>query len=73
MKWFPNHRILLIFLVLLFVILPLWSQPGGPPGGDGGGGAVGGAAGVPLDGGAVALIIGGIAMYFGKKKLRKNE
>ncbi|MDC0584654.1 hypothetical protein OAO55_02875 [Bacteroidales bacterium] len=59
-------------ITLLILVSNAIAQPGSPPGGGGGGEMVGGGTGVPLDGGAIALLVAGSGMlykkFFGKKK-----
>ena len=62
---------IIVFLICLGNTI-IMAQPGGPPGGGGGGEVVGGGTGVPLDGGTVALIIGGLAIVYKKYILNKK-
>ncbi len=63
-------RLVLFLLFFICVITSLNAQPGGPGGGPGGGDPPVG-TGVPLDGGALGLLIAG-AIY-GVKSLRKKK
>lgn len=65
-----THKILLLIVLLTIQISVLMAQPGGPGGGPGGGDPpVGGGAGIPLDGGALELLLAGLA-YMGFTKTR---
>jgi hypothetical protein len=64
-----SHKIALLIVLLTIQISVLMAQPGGPGGGPGGGDPPVGGAGIPLDGGALELLITGIA-YMGFTKFR---
>ncbi len=58
----------LFAVITIFGIMSLFAQPGGPGGGPGGGDPP---VGVPIDGGAAALLVAG-AVY-GARKLKKKR
>jgi hypothetical protein len=63
-----NKTILIIVLYTLQISV-LMAQPGGPGGGPGGGDAPVGGAGIPLDGGALELLLAGV-VYLGFTKTK---
>jgi hypothetical protein len=65
-----SHKIALLIVLLTIQISVLVAQPGGPRGGPGGGDQqVGGGTGIPLDGGALELLLAGLA-YIGFTKTK---
>jgi hypothetical protein len=58
----------LLFAILFFGVLNLYAPPGEPGGGPGGGDPP---VGVPIDGGAIVLLIAGAA--YGVKKLKNHK
>ena len=65
------YRILLLVFLMTIYVSASYSQPGGPGGGPSNGTdePVGGNAGVPLDGGAIELLIAGLC-YLGYRKVK---
>jgi hypothetical protein len=60
----------LLAALLFFGVINLYAPPGDPGGGPGGGDPPVGTD-VPIDGGAIVLLIAGVA--YGAKKLRKTK
>ena len=64
-----SYKIALLIVLLTIQISVLMAQPGGPGGGPGGGDPPVGGAGIPLDGGALELLLVGLS-YLGLSKAR---
>ena len=64
-----THKILLVIVMLSIQVSMLMAQPGGPGGGPGGGDPPVGGAGIPLDGGALELLLAGL-VYMGFTKTK---
>jgi len=63
--------VFVVFVLIATATLSIYAQPGETGGGPGGGDPPVGGAGVPLDGGALGLLIAG-AVY-GVKKLKEKK
>lgn len=64
MKRISSYRIVSVLFLIAINWMTGFAQLDNPPGGTGGGLPVGGEAGVPLDGGVIALLLGGAAMLY---------
>lgn len=63
--------VFVVFVLIATTILSINAQPVDPGGGPGGGDPPVGGTGVPLDGGALSLLIAGV--IYGVKSLRKKR